>query len=341
MSPQPVETTTQDHFIKSTQAKGVELYIRERLPNGAQPRDIKSAALCVHGTFNPGAGFDCSAPGFSWLQDLAASGKAAYFMDLRGYGRSTAPLPTSGSEPVCTIDDAVQDIHDAVTFICDRLDLPSINLVGFSWGTTTTARYAQLHPDQVRKLLMLAPLTHGGVMAHTEEEPVTPDAAAKIFGRGFKMLCDPTDPKKFNPAIRPFTQWSLTDTRRHDAAAMGGLDPSLWQVPEASRAALEDLRRHTNTTGDLITSPSGAAYNLFQFYVLGRELFDPAAVHTPVLIVRGDRDFASTGPETLDLLSQFGSRQKAFLEVGNAGHGVFRHRAAPLLFALSKAFFDD
>jgi pimeloyl-ACP methyl ester carboxylesterase len=178
-------------------------------------------------------------------------------------------------------------------------------------------------------------------MARTDEEPLTPDYAAKIFGRGFGMLCDPNDSSRFNPAIGPFTRWSLTDARRHDIAAMRGLDPALWQDPVAGRAALDDLHRHMQTDGDLLTSPSGAAFNLFQFYVLGQQLFDPHLIGVPVLIVRGDRDFANTGPATLELLSRFGSKEKAMIEIGNAGHGVFRQQTAPMLFSLSRAFFND
>jgi pimeloyl-ACP methyl ester carboxylesterase len=335
---------TVDHRVQSSEHPWLKLFMRERRPAEGRFAQLRGVILFVHGSFQPGCGFDCSAPGYSWIAYLAERGFAAFYLDLRGYGRSGKPtrqwIEQNGDTPFCTAEQASRDIADAVEAICQHTGRKRIGLVGFSWGTLTTPMYAAAHGERVEKLMLVAPCAPGGAMAVTPEAPDSPDPGGQIFVRGFDVLRDPRDPAKFNPAVGAFTRWSIADTRRHDSAAMRGLDPALYRVDEIATTSIGDLREATGAAGDIVEGPSGAPLNLFQYYVQGREFYDPAAISMPTMMVRGDRDFAGTLVGAQSVFESLGATEKHFLTVANAGHGVFRQKPARRVFAISEAFFQ-
>ena len=55
-------------------------------------------------------------------------------------------------------DTAVKDIGAAVDFILKRRNIPRVNLIGWSWGTTTMAAYTTQNNDKVERLVLYAPV---------------------------------------------------------------------------------------------------------------------------------------------------------------------------------------
>lgn len=337
-------TMVEEHFVQSSKNPWLKLYVRERRPAGSNPGEIKKAVLLVHGTFHPGSNFDSSATRYSWLDYHARRGYAAYYLDLRGYGKSSRPpLDLSDpkqNQPFCKAEEAVEDIAEVVDFIRKRTAAQRVDLIGYSWGSVTVPLYAIENPDRVSKVILVAPLADGGEMAHTEEEPVAPDPGARIFGRGFSALGDPNNPKQINPAIGAYTRWSITDTRRHTRASMRRIDPSLWEVPEIGAASIKDLRAATGAEGDLVSSPSGAQVNLFEFYILGRRFYDPAQLKHPVLLIRGECDYANSLEGATRLFESLGTGTKMLVHVANAGHGLFAQKCAPYVFGVIGSFLE-
>ena len=93
---------------------------------------------------------------------VARRGFDAYFVDVRGYGRSTRPAameqPPAANPPFADTREAVRDVAAAVEFILKRRGVSRINLVGWSWGTTMMAGYAAENPARVEKLVLYGPV---------------------------------------------------------------------------------------------------------------------------------------------------------------------------------------
>lgn len=332
-----------EHHVESTHADWLRLYVRERLP--AASAEARGTIVFVHGTFTPSAGFDCSAPGYSWLTDAAEHGFNAYAFDLRGYGRSSKPpeevLEAAGNRPLCRYDEALLDIDDVVDFARARTGSERVHLIGWSWGTLTTALYALAHPDKVGRLVLTAPLSEGGAMAVFPEERTATDPGGLLFGskeKSFSILADEEDPLRFNRKIGPYGHWSLTDAARHGAASMPPGDREQWLDPEVSAIFARDLRANLGVEGDTVEGPSGAQNDLFDYYVVGRRFYDPAELRTPTMIVRGDSDFANRADPVNDFFERLGAEEKLCVHLGNMSHSFFLERQAALARSLIYEF---
>src|SRR5437868_3300860 len=71
---------------------GIQLHVRNKRPAGQDSFGADRIVLFVHGaTFASEPGFDVDLPGGTWMEFVARRGFDAYFVDIRGYGRSTRP----------------------------------------------------------------------------------------------------------------------------------------------------------------------------------------------------------------------------------------------------------
>jgi pimeloyl-ACP methyl ester carboxylesterase len=79
---------------------------------------------------------------------LAENGFRAIAPDLRGFGRS--------SRPVEVADYALSKSVGDVTGLLDVMEVESAHLVGHDWGAAVAWNTAMLHPDRVRKLVVVS-----------------------------------------------------------------------------------------------------------------------------------------------------------------------------------------
>jgi pimeloyl-ACP methyl ester carboxylesterase len=143
----------------------IQLYVRNKRPQGIEKFPAERIVLFVHGaTYPADTAFDLDLPGGSWMDNVARKGYDAYLVDIRGYGRSTRPAamnaPPAENPPFAVTADAVSDIGAAVDFILKRRGTSKLNLVGWSWGTAIMAGYAMNNNERVNKLVLYAPLWH-------------------------------------------------------------------------------------------------------------------------------------------------------------------------------------
>lgn len=142
---------------------GIQLHVRNKRPSGLESFAPERIVLFVHGaTFASEPGFDVELPGGSWMEYVAKRGFDTYFVDIRGYGRSTRPpamdQPPMANAPFADTRDAVRDVSAAVDFILKRRGVQKINVVGWSWGTTIMGGFAAENPAKVEKLVLYAPV---------------------------------------------------------------------------------------------------------------------------------------------------------------------------------------
>lgn len=273
--------------------------------------------LMVHGATFSGRIFDIPLEGISWLAAARDAGFAAYALDLRGYGRSApadwrAGAFADGAPPACGGAEAIEDIGRAADWIAARHGDVPLSLVGWSWGSTTTARYA-IGPGRGRvgRLALYAPV-------HAAPNPAWQ-----------QMLADPSDSQRPRD-FAPFRRVTPADVRlRWNEQIPAGAD---WRAKGALDALVETSLSDDPEAGpDAFRVPNGTFTELWHCFN-GRPLYDPAKLRCPTLLIRGSDDPTSTRIDALDLFDAIGARERQYVEIANATHFGQGERSAPQLF---------
>ena len=113
--------------------------------------------LLVHGLTYSSHEFDINYEDYSLARLLARAGYAVWRVDVAGYGRSEAV--EDGFTP--DSDYAGEDINAAVELIVAQTGLDKIDVLGWSWGTVTSSRFAVKYPEHLNKLILYAPILCG------------------------------------------------------------------------------------------------------------------------------------------------------------------------------------
>ncbi len=117
----------------------------------------KKPILFVHGVTYSSHEFDVDYGDYSLARYFAEHGFEVWLLDIAGFGSSGKVddgfLPDS--------DYASEDIEAAVRCILKRHDLSSMDILGWSWGTVTSGRFAARHPELVHRLVLYAPIVAG------------------------------------------------------------------------------------------------------------------------------------------------------------------------------------
>src|SRR4029078_670470 len=157
---QAPKLAVEEMMVPSSDA-GIEIYVRNKRPADMTSFRPERTVLYVHGaTYPSSTAFDLQLGGTSWMDYIAARGYDVYLLDLRGYGKSTRPKemsqPPETHGPIWRGDHAVKDIRSAVDFILKRRNIPRLNLLGWSWGTTLMATYTTQNANKVDGLALNA-----------------------------------------------------------------------------------------------------------------------------------------------------------------------------------------
>ena len=113
--------------------------------------------LLVHGVTYSSHEFDIDYKDYSLVRKLARQGWAVWRLDIAGFGRSQAVADGFMPDSAC----AALDIDAAVQKICALTGQQKIDVLGWSWGTVTTSRFAAVHSERVNKLVLYAPIMSG------------------------------------------------------------------------------------------------------------------------------------------------------------------------------------
>jgi len=124
--------------------------------------------LAIHGNLSNGA---------AWREQLALlpAGVRGIAPDLRGFGSSErAPVDATRG---------VRDFSDDLAALLDALELDAVRLAGHSLGGAVALQFALDHPERVRSLLLVAPVSprgYGGT--HADGSACAPDHAGSGGG---------------------------------------------------------------------------------------------------------------------------------------------------------------
>jgi pimeloyl-ACP methyl ester carboxylesterase len=197
-----------------------------------QPADPREVVLLIHGrTWSSLPDFDLQVPGFqrSVMVSLAASGIAAYAVDLRGYG-ATPPDPGGWLTPTR----AAADVEQVLRWLATRhRGLRPPALVGWSRGAAIAMLAAQRAPRLASSLVLFGFAFEPGSQ-FAETTPDGPPARARNTAAAARS--DFISPRVTPPAvIRAFVDQALradpvmADLRGDDE--FNALDPSRVNIP--------------------------------------------------------------------------------------------------------------
>jgi pimeloyl-ACP methyl ester carboxylesterase len=158
---QDIQVVEED--IRVPYGDGVQIFVRNKRPEGVQTFKSDRIAIMMHGATYPGSStFDLPVAGKSWMDYMAERGFDVYALDLPGYGRSTRPaamdLPPDQNPPLMRGTEAVKAIGAVVDYVLKRRGVEKVNLIGHSWGTTLCATYTTENQAKVERLVLYAPV---------------------------------------------------------------------------------------------------------------------------------------------------------------------------------------
>jgi pimeloyl-ACP methyl ester carboxylesterase len=304
------------HELAAAAPGELNLHLRER--PAVDGRHGLPPVLLLHGYGVPsGAAFDV--PGLSFMEQLSASGRASWALDLGGFGCSGRPPAMAQSAqlnpPVIRAVEVLSDIDRAVSYIRSASGEPQIDLLGWSWGGVVAGMWASQRPRALRRLVLLNSMYGFALPTMTQH------------------LADSRDPDRIDPELPAYTVASV-------AAITEQWGSMLERTGLPLKALLEPgARERVGATflasdpqppcAGHIRRPTGPLLDLFQIWT-GRPIYDAARIDVPTLVIRGSHDtFAD--PAMIDRLASGCSRKEVI--VGDATHYMLFERARTVLYA--------
>ena len=328
-----------DHYVKhvstvpSIAGQHVQLYMRERaLPSTlARSGNLQGrVVLFVHGAGTPAeVAFDVPHEDFSWMGYLAAAGYDVFSVDMTGYGRSTRPHPMndfcnlaaetqvelkldgapcapSATGAGTTIQSDWDDIARALEYIRELRGVERVSLFGWSLGGPRAGGYAAQFPEQVDKLVLLAP-------AYNRTAPGS----------------RPRDDDR--PLMSHQTWQSLNTLWNAQTACAGQWDPATAEVIWSEMLA-SDVVGATWGPG-MRRAPRTLSWG-----------WNEATIEdstTPTLAIAAVHDVQVPAARVRDLFEDLGSDNKVLLDLGCASHNAMWERVHLAMFSASLEFLDS
>lgn len=314
---------TEEMMVKSADP-GIEIYVRNKRPAELTAFRPERTVLYVHGATYPSeTAFDLKLDGLSWMEYIAARGYDVWLLDLRGYGRSTRPKEMAekpeANPPIVRGDTAVRDIAAVVDFIRERRHIDRIDLLGWSWGTTTMATYTTQHPDKVERLVLYAPVW-------VRQTPSLVQAGPGPLG-AYRMVTREQAKQRWYTGVPEDKKASLIPAGWFDAWADAtfATDPVGAQMNPA-----------------VVRAPNGVVADGRDFFGAGKPYYDPAKITVPTLLVGAewDHDAPPYMAQTLFPLL-VNSPGKRYVALAEGTHTIIMEKNRLKLFEAVQAFLDE
>lgn len=320
---QTPQLVTEEMMVRSGDP-GIEIYVRNKRPANITGFRPEQTVLYVHGATYPSeTAFDLKLDGLSWMEYIASRGYDVWLLDLRGYGKSTRPPEMNdkpeANGPIVQGVTAVKDIGAVVDFILQKRNIPRLNLLGWSWGTTLMATYTTQNPGKVERLVLYAPawirqtpsLVQGGPGKLAAYRMVNRDQARERWYTGV-----PEDKKA-----------SLIPAGWFDAWA----DATFATDPEGAKMSPPVVR-----------APNGVIQDSTDFFGAGKPYYDPSKITVPTLLIHAEWD-KDTPPYMAQTLFPLlvNSPGKRYVALAEGTHSIIMERNRLKLFEAVQAFLDE
>ena len=314
---------TEEMMVK-TADPGIEIYVRNKRPADMTSFRPEQTVLYVHGATYPSeTAFDLKLDGLSWMEYIASRGYDVWLLDLRGYGKSTRPAEMAdkpeANAPVVTGQTAVKDIGTAVDFILQRRNIPRLNLLGWSWGTTLMATYTTQNAAKVERLVLYAP-------AWIRQTASLVQAGPGKLG-AYRMVNRDQAKERWYTGVPEDKKANLIPAGWFDAWA----DATFATDPVGAQM-----------TPPVVRAPNGVVQDGAEFFGAGKPYYDPAKITVPTLLVHAewDRDTPPYMAQTLFPLL-VNSPDKRYVALAEGTHSIIMERNRLKLFEAVQAFLEE
>ena len=285
-----------------------------------EPPDADEAVLFLHGAitclralFAPPVPDDTS---YSWLHATAESGRAgdgraAFAVDVRGYGDSERPPeldePPEANDPPVRAGDGAVDVRAAYEYVADRYE--TVHLVGVSWGT----------------------MTGGTFLAEGNPEVASATLCAPVF----------RPPYEFEPAMAGFGVDPDLDayyerTREEVLARQAEGEPTpvfeaVWETMVESGQGVAGEDAYLAQSGALADVRDACA---------GETIYVPGEIGVSTLVIRGSDDVVSQREDALALYDELDAPGDCaeYAEIAGGDHYVMHGPRRGALFDAVAAF---
>jgi len=192
------------------------------------------------------------------------------------------------------MDDVIAQLRRVVVAVRARNGDRPVALVAHSWGATVAARYAGMYPEDVKALVLFAPIV-------TRTPAPRPDAAAA------------------QPSYYPLTMWAqyrrfIEDVPRGQPQVLSEAHFQAWGA-----AYLATDPHSGERVPPSVMTPYGPVADIVALWS-GQSLCDPSLIAAPTLVVHGEWDSLCTDADASRLLAGLGARDKAGVRIEHATH---------------------
>ena len=317
------QLVSEDIMVKSPDP-GIEIFVRNKRPANMTAFRPERTVVFVHGATYPAhTAFDLKLDGVSWMEYIASRGYDVYLLDLRGYGKSTRPAEMSEeaakNPPLVRGDTAVKDIGTVVDFVLARRNIPRVNLLGWSWGTTLMATYTSENNAKVERLVLYAPSWIRQTPSLVQTGP------------------GPTPAYRTVTREMAFTRW-MTGVPEDKKAT---LIPAGWFDAWADATFASDPDG-AKMNPPVLRAPNGVVQDGLDFFGAGKPYYDPSKITVPTLLVLAewDRDTPPYMAQTLfPLLVNAPGKRLVMLAEGT--HTIVMEKNRMKLFEAVQSFLDE
>jgi pimeloyl-ACP methyl ester carboxylesterase len=313
-----------EEFTVAAGDPGIDLYVRNKHPLGVSSYSGDRILLFVHGATYPGeTTFDLPLNGTSWMDYIASRGYDVYFVDVRGYGRSTRPKemeqPAESNPPMVRTETAVNDVGTAVEFIRKRRGVDRINLMGWSWGTAIMGWYTAQNNDKVEKLVLYAP------QWVSQSSSSATDAGGKL-GAYRSVTREPTK-KRWLTGVPEVKQSGLIPPGWFDAWA----DATFATDPVGAQQ-----------TPPVLRAPNGIVLDSREYWRAGKPLYDPADIRVPTFLAHAEWDAELPNSMLYAYFEKLvNAPYKRYVQIGEGTHFVMMEKNRMQLFQAVQQFLDE
>ncbi|HXI07769.1 MAG: alpha/beta hydrolase [Bradyrhizobium sp.] len=314
---------TEETMVKSSDP-GIEIYVRNKRPANMTSFRPEQTVLYVHGATYPSeTAFDLKLDGVSWMEYIASRGYDVWLLDLRGYGKSTRPPEMSArpedNGPIVQGTTAVKDIGTAVDFILQKRNIPRLNLLGWSWGTTLMATYTSQNNNKVERLVLYAP-------AWIRQTASLVQAGPGKLG-AYRMVNREQARERWYTGVAEDKKAALIPPGWFDAWA----DATFATDPVG--AAM---------TPPVVRAPNGVVQDGADFFGAGKPYYDPSKITVPTLLIHAEWD-KDTPPYMAQTLFPLlvNSPGKRYVALPEGTHSIIMEKNRMMLFEAVQAFLDE
>jgi pimeloyl-ACP methyl ester carboxylesterase len=257
------------------------------------------------------------------MEYIASRDYDVWLLDLRGYGKSTRPKEMDdkpeANPPIVTGEVALRDIGTAVDFILQRRNIPRLNLLGWSWGTTLMATYTTRNSAKVERLVLYAPVWIRQTASLVQAGP------GKLGA--YRMVTREQAKERWYTGVPEGKKASLIPQGWFDAWA----DATFATDPVGAQMNPPTLR-----------APNGVVQDSAEFFGAGKPYYDPSKITVPTLLVGAewDRDAPPYMAQTLFPLL-VNSPGKRYVELAEGTHFIIMEKNRLRLFEAIQAFLDE